>query len=467
MSILQKGCYLAFLIFIFYLPLPLGGNRPWIWSLNEIMLSIIVIACLFSFSAQQWQAAMYRARWVLWPVVLFTLYSFLQWLGYRIPNFNMMASVDPAQTWIQLLKSISYIWLIILAALFIQTSKQLMILVSVMIFSGVLQGFYGALLVLGKIDPTPVFSLPLNARASGSFIYHNHLANFLMLNLCLGFGLLVAQLQHSHHHNLKQAVINFFATFLTYKALLRMALVIMVIALVLTRSRMGNTAFFAALSLGSLLLLLFYKNKPRSLYVLVASIFIIDTLIVSTWFGLEKVKQRLVETSLSAETRDNVVEFALNAISQQPWTGYGAGSFYSEFQRHIVHSIEIFYDHAHNEYIQFLFESGIIGTAILSIAVLAALTISLHQLIKRTDQLISGIALGCCMAIIGMLIHISVDFPLQAPATASYFILVLTISALLPTLSSVKKRKRRMNRHISTVKIDIADPQKIAHATPP
>ena len=281
-----------------------------------------------------------------------------------------------------------------------------------------------------------------------------------MINLCLGFGLLVAQLQHSHHHNLKQAVINFFATFLTYKALLRMALVIMVIALVLTRSRMGNTAFFAALSLGSLLLLLFYKNKPRSLYVLVASIFIIDTLIVSTWFGLEKVKQRLVETSLSAETRDNVVEFALNAISQQPWTGYGAGSFYSEFQRHIIHSIEIFYDHAHNEYIQFLFESGIIGTAILSIAVLAALTISLHQLIKRTDQLISGIALGCCMAIIGMLIHISVDFPLQAPATASYFILVLTISALLPTLSSVKKRKRRMNRHISTVKIDIAEPEK-------
>ncbi|MCE2595098.1 O-antigen ligase family protein [Motilimonas cestriensis] len=443
MSALQKGCFFAFLVFVFYLPLPLGGNRPWIWSLNEIFLSLLILLSLFSFTSEQWQTAVNRARWVLWPVSLFTLYSLVQWFSFKIPALTILASVDPAQTWIQLLKSISYIWLILLTALMVTNTKQLVILVSVMIFSGVLQGFYGAILVLGNIDPTPVFSLPLNSRASGSFVYHNHLANFLMLNLCLGFGLLVSQLQHSNHYNLKQAIINFFATFLTYKALLRMALVIMVIALVLTRSRMGNTAFFAALSIGSLLLLLFYKDKPKSLYILVSSIFVIDTLIVSTWFGLEKVKQRLVETSLNAETRDNVVEFALNAIVQQPWTGYGAGSFYSEFQRYIEHSIYIFYDHAHNEYIQFLFESGVIGTALLGVAVLAALTISFHQFITRRDPLILGIALACVMAIIGMLIHISVDFPLQAPATTCYFILTLVIAVLLPSLSQQKKRKRR------------------------
>ncbi|MFO6423778.1 O-antigen ligase family protein [Motilimonas sp. KMU-193] len=445
MSAMQKGCYWAFLLFVFYLPLPLGGNRPWLWSINEIWLSAIMLTALYCFPSRQWQAAISRVKWLLVPLVLFALWSALQYFAVNISSLNGLASTDPAQTWIQLLKTISYIWLVILVGLFITHHQQMTHLAYIMILSGVLQGFYGAFLVLAQIDPTPVFSLPLNNRAAGSFVYHNHLANFLMLTLCLGFGLLVSQLQHSQHQNIKQAIAQFFATFLTTKALIRMALVIMVIALVLTRSRMGNTAFFSALTLGSVLLLLFYKNKPKSLYILVASIFIIDTVIVSTWFGLEKVKERLVATSLEAETRDNVVEFALTAIEQRPWSGYGAGSFYSEFQRFNEHGIYSFYDHAHNEYIQFLFESGFIGTGLLGLAILIAFVVALRQFIKREDPLVKGVALACVMAIVGMLIHISVDFPLQAPATSCYFLLILSMALLLPSIHQRKRRKRSIN----------------------
>ncbi len=443
MSTMQKGCYWAFLLFIFYLPLPLGGNRPWLWSINEIWLSAIMLAALFCFSYQQWLTTLFRVKWLLLPLVAFSIWGLAQYGAATASSFSWIASVDPAQTWIQLLKTISYIWLVMLAGILITSHKHLTQLAYVMILSGVLQGFYGAFLVLAQIDPTPVFSLTLNDRASGSFVYHNHLANFLMLTLCLGFGLLVSQLQHSSHHDIKQAIAQFFATFLTTKALIRMALVIMVIALVLTRSRMGNTAFFSALTLGSVLLLLFYKNKPKSLYILVASIFIIDTVIVSTWFGLDKVKERLVTTSLEAETRDNVVEFALNAIEQKPWTGSGAGSFYSEFQKFNEHSIYQFYDHAHNEYIQFLFESGIIGTLILGIAVVIAFVTAFQQLIKRQDPLVQGTALACVMAIMGMLIHISVDFPLQAPATTCYFLLILSMALILPSMHQRKRKKHQ------------------------
>lgn len=94
---------------------------------------------------------------------------------------------------------------------------------------------------------------------------------------------------------------------------------------------------------------------------------------------------------------------------------YGAGSFYSEFQRYIEHSIYSFYDHAHNEYVQFLFESGVIGTTFLGLSAVAALAISFHQFMIRNDPLILCSALACIMAVIGMIIHISVDFPLRSP----------------------------------------------------
>lgn len=140
-----------------------------------------------------------------------------------------------------------------------------------------------------------------------------------MLNLCLGFGLLIAELNHQTTQGWRNTLKKLLAILLSDKAFIRLGLVIMVIALVLTRSRMGNIAFFVALSIGSLLILLFYKSKPKSLYLLIVSLFIVDALVVSNWFGLDKVRQRLAETSLQNESRDDVVRDALNAIQERPF----------------------------------------------------------------------------------------------------------------------------------------------------
>ncbi|GIC24367.1 RbmD, putative Lipid A core - O-antigen ligase [Vibrio cholerae] len=152
-----------------------------------------------------------------------------------------------------------------------------------------------------------------------------------MLNLCLGFGLLIAELNHQTTQGWRETLKKLLAILISDKAFIRLGLVIMVIALVLTRSRMGNVAFFVALSIGSLLILLFYKTKPKSLYLLIVSLFIVDALVVSNWFGLDKVRQRLAETSLQNESRDDVVRDALHAIQERPLTGFGNGTFYSTY----------------------------------------------------------------------------------------------------------------------------------------
>ncbi|MCP3701018.1 MAG: O-antigen ligase family protein, partial [Aliivibrio sp.] len=232
---------------------------------------------------------------------------------------------------------------------------------------------------------------------------------------------------------------------LSRKMYIRLCLIIMVIALVMTRSRMGNTAFFAATTIGGIIALLFYKNKPRALTALVGSVIAIDTIIVGAWFGLAKVKQRLIETSLGAETRDQVDIWSLDIIRDFPWTGTGMGSFYTVFPMYSKSDIG-FYDYAHNDYIQFMVEAGIPATLLLGSIILYSFWRALTVIRTRHSRTMKGIALGCMMSMIGMLIHISVDFNLQPMANAMTFILILFLANATAVLPAIGKLDSQSNK---------------------
>ncbi len=86
--------------------------------------------------------------------------------------------------------------------------------------------------------------------------------------------------------------------------------------------------------------------------VLFVSLLVIDTAIVSQWFGLEKVVERIEQTSMERETRPNVSEVTLTAIGDYSLTGSGAGSFYTTLPFYHDGSWKGFYDLAHNDFLQ-------------------------------------------------------------------------------------------------------------------
>ena len=80
-------------------------------------------------------------------------------------------------------------------------------------------------------------------------------------------------------------------------------LVVMVIGLILSRSRMGNGAFFNSLLITGLIALLFSPSfRQPGVYGLLLSIIIIDIFLLGSWFGLEKVVQRMEQTTLVSES---------------------------------------------------------------------------------------------------------------------------------------------------------------------
>ncbi len=452
--------FYALLTTIFFLPIPLGSNRPWAWSLFEIAIFTTFIFILFRLKQKHLAALYNKYNFIVFLWLGFIFLSILQLIPipdnimkymsentlemYKSVNISFTPfSLDVGQSIISLLKTASYFCLFCLVLIIANTHKRIKLVLSMMVVSGTFQALYGSMELLTGIKESIIFNLKVDNRATGSFVYHNHFANFLMLCLSAGLALLVSSLQSEKLVSTKDRLRAVVFAILSSKALIRISLAIMVIALVMSKSRMGNTAFFVSMTLTGCLALMLFKQRSRGLTILLVSMVIIDLLIVSAFFGLENVKDRLVETNLEQEARVNVLAESLPIIREFPLFGTGAGSFYTIYSMYQTTNSTIFFDHAHNEYLQFFIEYGLIGVMLLASMVFFSLFKALQAMRKKGAPFINGLGFGCTMAIIGMLIHITVDFPLQAYANTCYFIIFIALP-----VSATNLKTKRVKRSI-------------------
>jgi O-antigen ligase len=172
--------------------------------------------------------------------------------------------------------------------------------------------------------------------------------------------------------------------------------------------------------------LLLTRSAKRSAVLLFASVIVIDIALIGSWFGVDKVIQRIENTSLTTENRDEINQFVWPLVKDFWMTGSGAGSFPVVFPQYVTADLgEGFYEHAHNDYFEFWGELGVAGCAPLAAAVLLSLAAALKSLNSASNPLVKGAGFASLMGITSLLIHSSVDFNLQMPANAATFIALL------------------------------------------
>ena len=344
----------------------------------------------------------------------------------------MTLSVEPHATQSGFLKSLAYILVFSLALLLVTTHKRVQQLAYVLILSGLFQAVYGSLMTMSGLEYGFFIKKTTSlGHVSGTFTNRNHLAGYLVMCLSTGIGIMIANLDHRTGFSWKQRLHYLVQLSLSAKFRLRLTLVIMVIALVMTHSRMGNSAFFASLLSTGLIALLLYRHALRSTIILIASLVIIDIFIVGTWFGVEEVVERLGQTSLESEHRDETDVHVLDQWQDYRLTGSGLGSFYAVFPKY-KNELEAggFYRHAHNDYLEFASETGIIGLALLGMIMIWTMGVALVAQYRRGDPLMRGISFAAIMGITAILIHSTVDFNLQIPANALTFMLLMAMAWL-------------------------------------
>jgi O-antigen ligase len=201
-----------------------------------------------------------------------------------------------------------------------------------------------------------------------------------------------------------------------------------VIALTTTHSRMGNTAFFSALLIAGAIGIALSKHATRNTVFLLASLIAIDLFIVGSWFGVEKLAQRLEQTTVEdVREREEPAAHTLPLIKDYVVFGSGPGSFYVAFPRYRPATILNFFNHTHNDYAQFASESGLLGLLIIGSFVVLSLGAALVAQWKRRDPLMRGMSFACVMGVTSILIHSWVDFNLQIPANAVLFMVLLAL----------------------------------------
>jgi O-antigen ligase len=121
----------------------------------------------------------------------------------------------------------------------------------------------------------------------------------------------------------------------------------------------------------------------------------------------------------------------------QPW-GSGLGTFRDAFKAYQSEIIRIDYDYAENDYLQFLGELGMVGSAPLALMIVASLGLAVRGAYQTQQLFIKGMNLAFVMALVSLLIHSSVDFNLQIPANSMLLVTLLALPWITPYLSKKK-----------------------------
>lgn len=389
---------------------------------------------------------------------------------------TLQLSLDPEQTAIYAALSFAYFSCFLVAVLTVRDRERLDRLALVLVGSALLQALIGVALFSLRAKYQIFFYDVLHQNVLGTYGNRNHFAGYMEICLSVGIGLMLARLGSSRRRRTngdwKQRLQVAFEFMLSPKMRLRMVLIVIVIALVLTRSRMGNGGFFVSmLVIGVLSISLSRKMAPATVG-LIASLVIIDVVVVGSWVGVEKVVNRMQNTTLrqevamgsktasgapieeSVELRLEAARYAVELVEAFPVFGTGAGTFYNTYIRYRAPR-HYYWDHAHNDYVEIAADNGLIGLGILGLFVVLTAARGIAVLRKRRSSLPRGIAFGGLMALLSLMIHSAVDFNLQTPANALTLVVVMSmiwIASELPsgdTAHALVKKARRSRRRSS------------------
>ena len=439
----SKRAFYLLCFTIWFAPIPIGANRPWAWGGIEFLICINTLLACYCYSFGQVIMRLQQVKVILTIITIVQVWVMMQWLGGIYPSISILKSIDPSLTKVALIKGISFCLFIINLTLLVDRIDRVKQLCWVIMIAGLTQSLYAIFLQYSGWDKS-LLGFNIGRQAAGSFVYHNHLANYLLLCLSVAIGYLISSLEGMKCISKRQKLVVMIETMLSVKWAARISIIIMMVALIMTHSLMGNFAFFISMLLTSVSALILMKRPPCILKWVVLILFVLDLIIVKTYFNVEKVEKRLEGTSFQTETRDNMVRDVIPYIRDYGLIGSGAGTFYSTFFKYQSIQYQVYYEHAHNEYVEFLAEFGLLPSLFLLAMVLYVICTTLRTLRFSHHRFKHGLAITGLMACICMLMHCTVDFVLQDYAIALLFITILTLPFILNNLVEQKKAHKRI-----------------------
>ena len=226
-------------------------------------------------------------------------------------------------------------------------------------------------------------------------------------------------------------------------------------ALFLSASRGGIISFAAELGVLALLLVL---RRTGGKHVLAGAVVLLVAFMLVSWLGVRQILERfssMQSLEVSSGKRASMRLDTWHIFREHPLTGTGLGTLQTVFPAY-----ETLYDakvvnHSHNDYLEALAETGIVGAACCAWFLGALFFHSLRRLLLRDKSFSAALHLSGLVACSGFLVHSLVDFNLHIPGNALLFFLLANLATadISSTVPPAPVRHRNHRHHTDLAEI--------------
>jgi O-antigen ligase len=374
-----------------------GAVEPWSEAVLETGAAILFLWWGVRFASTTVPAV--RWNWLLAPVAGLWVYGVLQYL--------LRLTVAPFLTEIELLRFTALAILFFLALQSFETLEQWRGFVWFLLTLGFFVSVLGILQHFTFNGKMYWFrELPFGGIPFGPFVNRNHFAGFVELVVPMGLSVLVLRAERRDQI-----------------PLVAVLTLLPIGALFLSASRGGIVSFL--LEVGLVSVLAFLRRRGANQLVAAAVVVLMAGGLVA-WLGVGRALDRF-----SAYQKLEVTEARRVEMSRDTWriflahpiAGTGLGTLQNVFPRY-----ETLYDgnlviHSHNDYIELLAETGLIGGICGALFLVLLFRESWTRMLQAKHSADLAYHIGAFAACCGLLTHSLVDFNMHIPSNLLLFLL--------------------------------------------
>ena len=444
---------------IVFTPLAFGSVQLWSWTIIELAAIFLIFIWMLKM-LKQGALTFVKTPLNLLIVIFLALVliqllpvpsSFLKSISPGTQNFytgtgiamtNSRLSLSPYATKTEFFKLIAYAAIFFVVVNNITSRKQINRLIITIILVGSFEAIYGLLEYLSGHQHIFLYQKKWYADCvTGTYINRNHFAGYLemVVPIAVSFALVTLWGPFRDTGLSWRNKLVAMDKYVAKAGLLMFSALLMMVAVMFSTSRLG--IFSLVISLVIMMSLLAIAKKTKTFAWLMCVVIGI-TILSAAFIGLSPISKRysfLSQELTLAGSRPTVWRDTIRIIKDFPILGTGLGAFASVYPRYKTIKSRVTYDHAHNDCLELLTETGVGGGGIVGIAIVifgVNLLKTLRSEIRTRARLIK---IGILTSVIAIAIHSLGDFNLHIPANALLLSVLIALACSYGTERQVRK----------------------------
>lgn len=400
-----------------------GGVDTGTWAV--ISLAAGVVAVLWLIYSVRSGTLTVSTNLLQLPLLVLILIGVIQ----LIP-VESIRSLDPYNTRLFLIRLVCFSIFFAACLVSIDTKRRVSVVAIGAIIFGSLMAFVGTLQRLASPDAIYGLREPNQAIPFGPFVNQHHFAAFMEMTGAMAAAFLLTR----SFRNEK-------------KVLVAIAAVLMALACVLTSSRGGLVCFVVGVVVVAFLTRTIGHDGPgekgvsRKMLLFAALGFAAAVVAMVVFVGGDQSLLRGIGFAQpSGDVTNGRLHFwsvALKIFAANPVLGAGLDAFGVAFTKHDTWNGMFRVENAHNEYLQFLAEGGVIAFGAVMAFVLIFVQKAITNIQETSDAFLRTCAIGAFGGCVAVVLHSIVDFPLRTPSNAFIFLLLVTVATMTSKIRSI------------------------------